>query len=178
MMDLGELEQKIRARLAEAEQRRRHYEHHQRQRHADREQRRRLFRTLADRLLRLAIRPRLEKLAAYFPGGAVPLHAEETGRNRCVYLFRPRPDFPAAGMLELALHHDLECQQLFLIYRLDLMPVPFPFNRHDRLTLPLAEPDEAHAVAWVESKMLEALDVCLRLQVGEIAESDTSRLAA
>jgi hypothetical protein len=180
MTDLGELEQKIRDRLEEAEQRRRHREHHHRQRQADREQRRKHFRTLADRLLRLHIRPRFERLAAYFPS-ATPLHAEEAGRNRCVYLFRPHPDFPAAGSLELAVHHDLECELLFLTYRLDLLPVPFAFSGQDRLTLPLVEPDEARAVAWVEGKMLEALDVCLRLQAGEaaeIAESGPARQAA
>jgi hypothetical protein len=164
MSHVAELEQKIRDRLAAAERRRRQDQEDRRQRERARQQRGLHFRAVADRLLRQHIRPGLDRLAALFP--ARPLHAEEAGRNRAVYLFRPSADFTAGGTLELAVHHDLEVERLFLLYRFELLPVPFAHVTHDRLVLPLDGADEARAAAWVEERLLGALDVCLRLQGG------------
>jgi hypothetical protein len=176
MNDLRELEQKIQDRLGVAEQRRLYDEEHRRQSQEAREQRGRRFRALADRLLRVHIQPRVDRLAAHFP--AAPLHAEEQGPNRCVYLFRAGARFPAGGTLELAVHHDLEVERLFLLFRLDLLPAPFVFVGHDRLVLPLDEPDEDRAAAWIEEKLLGALEVCLRLQTGEDKGPPALRAAA
>jgi hypothetical protein len=170
MIHLRELEQKIQDRLAVAEQRRRHHEDLRHHHHAARQERAQQFRAVADRLVRHHIRPRLDRLSAPFP--ARPLHPADQGPNRCVYVFHAGPRFPVGGTLEVAVHHDLDVEWLFVLYRLDLLPVPFPFVSDDRLILPLAGADEAHAAAWIEERLLEALDVCLRVQAGERDEGE------
>jgi hypothetical protein len=179
MNDLQAMDQKIRTQLEAVEQERRQTEEQLRERQAAQEQRARRFRFVADRILGQHIRPRLLSLASHFTN-AVPLDAQETGRSRCVYLFQPTPRFPASGRLELAVHHDEEIEQVFLLFRFDLLPIPIPFVGQDHLVFPLYEIEEELAVKWIEEKLLQVVNVCLRLETGEQPEVITQafRLSA
>jgi hypothetical protein len=166
MNELENLEQRIWDRLAQAEQGRRLASEHERWRQEGREQRTHLFHRVADRLLGQCIRPRLERLAEHL-GHAMPLGADETGRNRCVYPLRPTGRFPATGRLEVAVHHDLDVEKVFLLFHFELLPAPVPFEGQDRLVFRLEEVDDQRVAAWIEDKLLQVLDVYLRLQAGE-----------
>lgn len=164
MGDLQELERKIQERLRSAELDRRLEGEHKRVRQLTLQHRQRRFRALADRLLRHHIRPRLERLTRPFPN-AGPVHAEEAGPNRCVYVFQPTAEFQAGGQLELAVHHDLEVERLFLVYRFHLLSVALPSSMEDRLVRPLDRVDERQLAEWIEAHLLGALDLCLRVQL-------------
>jgi hypothetical protein len=165
MGDLQALERKILARMAAAGQRVQLNEEH-RQRHlAAREQRKGLFTAVSDRLLRQLIRPRLAKLADHVGLGR-PAHAEDAGRTRCLYVFGPAEPFPVTARLELAVHHDQDIEKILLLYRLEVLPAPFPFPAEDRLVLPLEAVAEPVVATWVEEKLLQFLDLYLRVVMG------------
>jgi hypothetical protein len=175
MGDLEGLEQRIRDRLALIQERRRHVEEQAQEHQSAQEQRADHFRRVADRLLRLHLRPRLAQLAAHF-ANIVPLEGEEAGRNRCVYVLQQTARFRASGRLELAVHHDLAIEQVFLLYRLDLLPVSFPFEGQDCLVFPLYKIKDERVVAWLDEKLLQVLDVCLRVEAGDLAAEEVVTL--
>jgi hypothetical protein len=167
MTDLRELEAHIEARLAAAEQRRLHAEEQGRRRRDAREQRTTDFRVVADRLTRGLIRPALRRLANHF-AKAAPLSADETGRNGFGYVFGPTPSFPAVARLEMTVHPDEAVQEVLLVHRLDILFAPSPVQCQDRLVFPLDAVDETAAGAWVGEKLLQFVDVYLRLSNGEV----------
>jgi hypothetical protein len=177
MSDLQALEQKIKDRLDAVQEKRRLSEEQLRERQASLEQRARRFRFVADQLLSQHIRPRLARLAGHFTNAA-PLDAQEAGRSRCIYLFQATPRFPASGRLELAVHHDQDIEQVFLLFRFELLPIPIPFVGQDHLVFPLYEIDEERAVMWIEEKLLQVVNVCLRLETGEQPEVIAVRMSA
>lgn len=166
MPDSADLESQIEQRLAAAKAKHLLYQGHNRERmqDMDREQRRReQVASRAHELVESVIRPRIARLAIYFDNAEL-LPASETGDDRCVCSFRHTERFPATTKLEFAAHPDSQRGQIDMIYRLEILPIFFDFNREDQLTLSADAVDVQAASSWVERKILQFLDTYLKLQ--------------
>ncbi len=167
MSDLNEFEERVKARLRQAEQRRTAYEEQVRRRTAELLERSQQFRQTADHLLQSVIRPRIEKVTAFLGNGEL-LPAEVVGRYRCASRFRPAGRFPSTTRLCMGLSHDGQFEQLLLLYDLEILPVPFPFESSDQHDLPRHAVDDERVIAWADERLLQFVDTYLRVKDGEV----------
>jgi YHS domain-containing protein len=165
MGDLTHLERRIKEKLALSEERQQLQQNHFRQRMAEAEARHERFSTVADRLMQEVIRPRIEKLKALFENARMP-EARKTRHNSCLQ-FEHTMRFPATAKLEMGVTRDGEIKTVVLQYQLEILPVFFPVEGRDEMTMPLDEVDEAKAAAWVEAKLVQFVDTYLRLETSD-----------
>jgi YHS domain-containing protein len=125
--------------------------------------RRRRYEELAQRLIQTVIQPRLETVASYFVNANVN-DEERPNCSSCSFEFADR--FLAITRIEFAVEHDVRFEKLIVHTRTHMMPVFVRFNEQDNLPLPLDYVDEAHVADWVEERLLEFLDVYLRIDGG------------
>jgi YHS domain-containing protein len=163
MNDLSELDRRIKEKLAVDEERWKLQQNHLQQRMREFEQRHQRYTALADSLIETVIRPRMAKLASYFDNAKL-LDPDQTGRHQCLCCFGHTTRFPATTKLELAISRDGDYQNLFMLYNLEILPVFFPFEGRDQLTLPLDKVNEEQAAAWVDEKIVRFVDTYLRLE--------------
>lgn len=166
MSDLTDLERKIEQRLAAAKAKNVLYQGHNRERMQDmdrEQQRREQIASRAHELAGSAIRPRITRLATYFDNAEL-LPASPTGNDRCVCSFRHTERFPATTKLEFAVRPDAENGEIYVTYRLEILPIFFEFDHEDQLVLSAHAVDENAANSWVETKILQFLDAYLKLQ--------------
>jgi YHS domain-containing protein len=64
-------------------------------------------------------------------------------------------------------NRDGEIKTVVLQSRLEILPVFFPVEGKDELTMLLDEVDENKAAAWVEAKILHFVDTYLRLETSD-----------
>jgi YHS domain-containing protein len=127
---------------------------------------------VADRLMQTIIRPRGEKLRSHFPNATAP--AEKNSRHTCVYQFARTAQFPATVTLELGVTRDREATTLTLRYNLAILPMFFPFEGCDQLSMPLDALDEARIARWVEDKIVGFVETYLSLQTAEQYQAENT----
>jgi YHS domain-containing protein len=162
MADLTDLERKLKEKLALSEERQQLQQNHLRQQMVEAEVRHQRYTGLADRLLQEVIRPRMEKLKTLFDNARLP--EARNSRHTCCCQFEHTPRFPATARLELGVTRDGEIKTVTLQYAAEILPVFFPVEGRDELTMPLDELDEGKAAAWVEAKIVQFVDSYLRLE--------------
>jgi YHS domain-containing protein len=162
MADLTDLERKIKEKLSLSEERQQLRKNHLRQQMAEAEARHQRYTALADRLTQAVIRPRVEKLQSLFDNARMP--EARNSRHTCCCQFEHTTRFPATARLEMGVTRDGEIKTVTLQYELEILPVFFPVESRDELTMLLEEVDEAKATAWVEAKLLQFVDAYLRLE--------------
>jgi YHS domain-containing protein len=162
MGDLKDLERKIKEKLSLSEERQHLQQDHFRQRMAEAEARHERYTAVADRLMQDVIRPRMEKLKALFDNARMP-EARNSRHSSCCQ-FEHTVRFPATGKLEIGVTRDGEIKTLVLQYQVEILPVFFPVEGRDEMTMPLDEVDEDKAAGWVEAKLVEFVDTYLRLE--------------
>jgi YHS domain-containing protein len=163
MSDLNQLAQRIKEKLAGADQRKQIEQNHLQLRMSEYEQRHERYTGIADKLVQDVIRPRLKKLAEHFDNAEFPEH-DPPARHSVVCCFQHTPRFPATAKLELSVSRDGQCETLLVRYDLEILPVFFQFEGHDQLSVPLNRVVDAQVAAWVEEKVLQFVDTYLRLE--------------
>src|SRR5262249_34453746 len=128
------------------------------------------YTVLADRLMQNVIRPRMERLKTLFENAR--MQEARNSRHTCCCQFEHTPRFPATATLEMGVTRDGEIKTLMLQYKLEILPVFFPFKGQDQLTMPLDQADEDKAAAWVEAKIIHAVDTYLRLETSNHHQED------
>ncbi len=125
--------------------------------------RRQRFEEIAARLNDTVIQPRLETLASYFSNSSI---TKDEPSGHCSCWFGYCEQFPASTKVSFAVEHDVRFEKVAVCYEASMMPVFIKLNERDKLTLPLDDvPDDAVA-AWVEERLLEFIDVYLRIDRG------------
>jgi YHS domain-containing protein len=162
MADLTDLERKIKMKLSLSEERRQLQQGHLGQLMVEAEARHQRYTALADRLMQEVIRPRVEKLRSLFDNARLP--EARNSRHSCCCQFEHTPRFPATATLELGVTRDGEINTVVLQYQLEILPVFFPVEGRDELTMPLEAVDEQKAAAWVEAKIVQFVDSYLHLE--------------
>ncbi len=165
MADLSDLERKLREKLAASQARQQLQEDHFRQRMAEAEARHQRFTAIADRLMQEVIRPRMEKVRSLFDNARMP--EAQNSRHACRCRFEHTDRFPATATLELAVTRDGEIKTVRLQYEVEILPVFFPFDARDELTMPLDGVDEGKAAAWVDARLVQFVDTYLRLETSK-----------
>jgi YHS domain-containing protein len=165
MADLNGLEHKIREKLALSEERQQLQRNHLQQQMAEAEARHERYTVLADRLLQEVIRPRMEKLKTLFDNAR--LSEARSSRHTCCCQFEHTPRFPATANLDIGVTRDGEIKTVVLQSQLEILPIFFPLEGRDQLTMLLHEVDEEKAAAWVEGKILHFVDSYLRLETSD-----------
>jgi YHS domain-containing protein len=162
MPGLEDLDRRIRERLdanVDSQRERRNYVQ---QTMHEWEERYRNYTAVADRLTQTILRPRLDRLKEHFPNVCAP--QEWNSRHNCSFLFERTERFPANVRLEFGVTRDGAATELAVEYLLSIVPVFFPFEASDAIRFPLDAVEDAKVAAWVEDKLLQFVDVYLRLE--------------
>ena len=130
-----------------------------------------LFNAVADRLMRDIVRPRIEMLTEQFDNAKL-LNRAEPHSHHVVCLFSRCDRYPASTRLDVGLGHDDSGEHLAVFYNLQILPVFIQYEPHDRITVPFAKVDEDRIQKWVNSKLVQFVDVYLRLEQVEQYQRD------
>ena len=162
MANLSDLEQRIREKLTRSEEQRLLRRSHLREHMTELDQRLHRFTAVADRLIALIIRPRLEQLAKSF----AELNPAKwvCTRHTCQLRFEHTPRFPATATVELGVSRDGEANTVSVQWCESLVPLFFPVQGGDQLVLPLDSVDVDRTAAWVDAKLLAFVDDYLRVE--------------
>jgi YHS domain-containing protein len=170
MAEMTDLERKIKQKLAMSEEREGLRRDHVQQQMAEAEARHQRYTALADRLMEEVIRPRMEKLKTLFDNAR--MSAARSSRHNCCCQFEHTARFPATVSLEIGVTRDGEIKTVVLQSQMEILPVFFPVEGKDELTMPLDQVDENKAAAWVEAKILQFVDTYLRLETSDHYQQD------
>jgi Cu+-exporting ATPase len=163
MNSFNELEEQIKKRLAAHQELcLRQYNHHVEVMH-EIEGRHRRYEAIADHLVQDVIRPRLETLVRHFDNADLA-NVDASNRHQSLCTFKRTSRFPANTKLELSVSRDGQWENLWLLYRLSIIPVFFQFDGQDQTILPLDRVDDEHVAKWTEGKIAKFLDAYLRLE--------------
>jgi YHS domain-containing protein len=165
MTNLDDLERRIKERLAVSEERRRLEHDRVQQQMSELEARCRRYTMVADRLIQDVIRPRLDRMAQCFENASVP--ADRLSRHTAVVEFAHTLRFPATANLEFGITRDFEAKTLVIEYKLQILPSYISFQGEDRLLVPVDGVTDEEVAAWVETKLLAAVDTCLQLETAD-----------
>lgn len=171
MTDLEAFDRQLEEKLTLQTQRSLNDHHHFAEEMHERDERQQRYTLLADRLIQEVIRPRVERLARRFDNARF-LEGDQAGRHSCVCTFAHTPRYPATAKLELCITRDGDCQHVFVLYDLSILPVFFRFEGQDQLAMPLDRVADQAIAGWVEKKLLEFLDCYLRLETIEQYQVD------
>ncbi len=125
--------------------------------------RRERFEEMASRMNDAVIQPRLETIASYFSNACLTKD-EPAGHCSCWFGYCER--FPASTKVSFVVGHDVHFEHVALCYEASMMPVFIKLNERDKLTLPFDDVSDAAVAVWVEKRLLEFLDVYLRIDRG------------
>jgi YHS domain-containing protein len=167
MSDLEDLDRRVREKLTAAAERKQLVQDHQRQRMAELDQRHQQFVSLADRLFREIIRPRVERVISHFENAELIDPEAEGRRFHCTCRLSHCDRFPATGELRLVVSHDERIENLLVIYQLEVLPIFFEFVRLDQAVFPLEDVDEARLAAWVDERLVGFVETYLRLETAD-----------
>jgi YHS domain-containing protein len=162
MGTLNDLERRIKEKLSLSEERQRLQQDHFRRRMVEAEARHERYTALADRLMQAVIRPRMEKLKTFFENARMS-EARNSRHSSCCQ-FEHTTRFPATANLEIGVTRDGEITTVILQSQLAILPVFFPVEGRDELTMPLDAVDEEKAATWVEGTILHFVETYLRLE--------------
>jgi hypothetical protein len=163
MDDLMKFEQEIRVKLAFATDRRQSERESDARNLEERERRREAYQSAARQLMASVIRPRIEKVVAFFPN-ALLSPAEAATESQWCCRFQKTPEFPASTKLTFLVSPDTEIANAIVTYDLEILPIYFRFQGHDQVAVPIADALDGRIAAWVDAKLLGFVDTYLQLQ--------------
>ena len=163
MEDLEELENEIRIKLAFATDRRQVERESSERKSEEGELRRDAYQSAARQLMASVIRPRIEKVMAFFPN-AILAPAEADTESQWCCRFQKTAEFPASTKLSFLLSPDTALENAIVTYELEILPIYFKFPGHDQIVTPIASLFDGRIAAWVDAKLLGFVDVYLQLQ--------------
>ncbi len=163
MDNLNNLEQQIRVKLAFATERRQSEQETDARMMQDRERRREAYQRSARELMASDIRPRIEKVMAFFPN-ALLSPAEVATQSQWSCRFQKTPDFPASTKISFLVSPDTEIEHVIVTYDLEILPIYFQFQGHDQIVVPMASIRGGPIEAWVDTKLLGFVDTYLQLR--------------
>jgi YHS domain-containing protein len=171
MNDPDQFEKLVRGKLASVEQQWRERKAKFVTEMTAREQRIEQFGTFASRLIAAIITPRMERLGSCFENARLePTDPVRPRRAACV--FDHTAMFPASTKVEFDVSTDEGVTQGLLVYSLEILPVLFPYGKDGQIAFPIEKPDEKSIAEWVDRKLLEFVDVYLRLPEVEAYQHD------
>jgi YHS domain-containing protein len=170
MPGLQELERRIKEQLAVCEQRRQLRQDHLQRYMTESEQRLQCFTAAADRLVQDVLVPRMDKLAECLQDVQAP--AVERNGHHITVRFAHTPRFPATVCLELGVTRDGEATTLLVEFNLSILPALLPFERQDRLAMPVGEVDEERVAAWIEEKLVGFVGTYLQLETASAYQTE------
>jgi hypothetical protein len=163
MEDLKELENEIRTKLALATDRRQSEQESSERKTEERDVRRDAYQGAARQLMGSVIRPRIEKVMAFFPNALLSPAESDTESQWCCR-FQKTAEFPASTKLSFLVSPDAALENAIVTYELEILPIYFKFQGHDQVVAPIAGVFDGHIAAWVDAKLLGFVDVYLQLQ--------------
>jgi YHS domain-containing protein len=172
MDKLDQLDRRIREQLEKHEDRARLRQNHVERIMQEWQARHDRFTEVADRLMQTVIRPRVERLKAHFPNAVPP--EEVNTRHTCVYQFAHTAQFPATATLELGVTRDGEARTLVMQHKLTILPMFFPFEGSDQLSMPLEMLDEDKIARWVDDKIVGFVETYLRLETADQYQTENT----
>jgi YHS domain-containing protein len=163
MADLNQLERQIKEKLAAHQELCLSQHNHHAERMHEMDERHRRYEAIADRFVRDVIRPRMEILVRQFDNAELA-PVDTLNRHTCVATFKKTPRFPANTKLELSVSRDGQWENVWLLYKLSILPVFFQFNGQDQTILPLDRVTDDQVAGWADEKITSFLDAYLRLE--------------
>jgi YHS domain-containing protein len=121
------------------------------------------YTVIADRLMDSVIRPRMAAVKAQMD--TVATGELECRRHACRLRLVHTPRFPATVRLEAGVTRDGDMRSLIVEYRLDILPVFFPFDGSDDLTFPMNEVEPEQVASWLDDKLVAFVEAYLRLEI-------------
>jgi YHS domain-containing protein len=170
MTEMDDLEQRIKERLAVSEEGRRLRENHLQEVMKQWEDRHARYTAVADHLMQVVIRPRIEKLKDHFDNATLPEARNSRHTSFCEFAHCPR--FPATVRLEFAVTRDGEATTLIVQCNVEILPVFIQFEARDQLCMQLEAVTEDKVTAWVEDKILGFVDTYLKLETADPYQSE------
>jgi YHS domain-containing protein len=122
------------------------------------------FLPIADRIVALA-REKLEPLRERLQFDVIPSQYQtERLYSRSVTL-DVKSELAGVIKLRFGLSHDSDVRHIMLDYNLEIIPVFFRFNPHDRLDMPLEAYDEAAVGRWFDDRLVEFANTYLEMHL-------------
>jgi YHS domain-containing protein len=113
----------------------------------------------------------LERLTCCFDNARLePPDPARPHRAEC--LFDHTAMFPASTKVEFNLSADEAVTEGLLVFSLEILPILFQYDKGDQFAFPVERPDEVPIAGWVDRKLLEFVDVYLRLPEAEVYQHD------
>jgi hypothetical protein len=156
MDELNELEKQVRAKMALVAEGHRTGEGMR----EESAQRRMECERAGQELMLAVIRPRIERVVAFFPNALRFPQGSATDLQWCCR-FRKTEDYPASIKLSLLVSPDAELRNVIVTYDLRILPIYFEFQGHDQLAVPIDRVRDASVAAWVAAKLLQFVDASL-----------------
>lgn len=133
------------------------------------------FEILAARIMAEIIRPRMERLASFFPDTTI---SKSDDSFHCKSWFGSSGSSRVMAVLGLGIDHDARLERLEIVYELNVVPAFFAYDPHDKLVVDLIparieqpwrraggeQLDLQPIIAWVEDRLLHFVATYLRLQ--------------
>jgi YHS domain-containing protein len=123
----------------------------------------------ARHLLQDVIRPRLEKLATYYPNASLDRHKDQ--RHAGLWLGYTE-GFPANARAEFSLLPDEQAESLVILYQSHIVPAYIKYDRFDRLSVPLESAADEAVANWVEGCLLRFVRACLAIRQGSTGDEE------
>lgn len=166
MNDLSELDQQIRSRLDDAAGRRQRRQVQVKEEMDALLLHRSRFEGFARHVTDDLVRPRMVKLASFFPNSELT-DLNSTAGFGCICRFRHSIEYPASTTLTLGISADMGIEKAIVTYSLEIIPIFFRFNGHDQLVAPMGTAGDRMIELWIDKKIVEFTDTYLQLQVAE-----------
>jgi YHS domain-containing protein len=173
MSDINLLEQRVKERLAAADERRQLRQSHLQQQMDELGRRHQQFTAVANHLMQEIICPRMQKLAEHFDNAQLA-EGGQPQNHHCVCCLQHTDRFPATARLELAVSHDADYQTVQVLYHLEILPVFFSFKANDQMAFPRGAVNEEQVAAWVDDRLVEFVDSYLQLETTYQYQSDNT----
>ncbi len=166
MDGLEELEQEIRTKLARFTERRQSEHESSARRMEGQERQRQAYQSAARQSMGSVIRPRIEKVIAFFPNALLSPADADTESHWCCR-FQKTPDFPASTKLSFFVSPDASNENVIATYDLEILPIYFQFQGHDQVTVRITDVSDGRMADWVDARLLGFVDAYLRTQALE-----------
>jgi|SRR5580704_5048107 hypothetical protein len=111
----------------------------------------------------LVIRPRIEKVMAFFPN-ALLSPAEAATESQWSCRFQTTPDFPASPKISFLVSPDTEIENVIVTHDLEILPIYIQFQGPSRSSCRWRPAAAARSKRGCDTKLLGFLDTYLQLR--------------
>lgn len=122
------------------------------------------FYGLARDILVSAIYPRLEELARQFDNSSLG-DIKQADELRCTCKFAHSKRFPATASIEFVISPDEGYDSMEVEYRQAIFPMLMDYAPNGKKSFPLETPSWDELKGWVETKILDFVDIYLKLEI-------------